>query len=145
MRRSKFSATGTGLLLAILILGWSIICSAADHATAAASGANSADSGLYVKVKLKSPLKVSKLKPGDVIEGSLARDVYSSDRELFSAGSQVRLTVDRLEKRRRIPNDHWPGVIKLFTPRHENYPVFKTATVTEANGDSTLQVSLKTG
>jgi hypothetical protein len=33
-------------------------------------------------------------------------------------------------------------VIKLFTPRHENYPVFKTATVTEANGDSTLQVSL---
>ena len=34
-----------------------------------------------------------------------------------------------MEKRRRVPDDHWPWVVKAFTPRHQNYPVFKTATV----------------
>src|SRR5580698_6955501 len=34
------------------------------------------------------------------------------------------------------------GVVKLFTPRHQNYPVFRTATVSAASGESTLQVSL---
>ncbi|MFZ1006293.1 MAG: hypothetical protein WAN65_05630 [Candidatus Sulfotelmatobacter sp.] len=91
---------------------------------------------------MKSPLKVSKLKPGDTVEGSLSRDVYSSDRELFPSGTDVRLIVDHLEKRRRIANDHWPGVIKLFTPRHESYPVFKTATVSGTSGETALQVSL---
>ncbi|HVI09619.1 MAG TPA: hypothetical protein VND65_15120 [Candidatus Binatia bacterium] len=102
----------------------------------------SATSDLYVKVQLDHPLKTKKLKPGDVIEGQLARDVYSSDRELFRAGSRVDLTVDHLEKRRRPRDDHWPWVIKAFTPRHENYPVFKTATVAGTDGQSRLQVSV---
>lgn len=102
------------------------------------------DSGLYVKVHLVQPLKMSKLKPGDAVEGTLARDVYSADQKLFDGGSGVRLTVDHLEKRRRIPNDHWPGVIKIFTPRHENYPVFKTATVTQSGRDHAMQVSMIT-
>jgi hypothetical protein len=98
--------------------------------------------GLYVKVLLAHAVKMSKLKPGDLVEGRLSRDVYSADRKLFDAGRQVRLTVDHLERRRRTPNDHWPWVVKVFTPRHENYPVFKTATVAEAKGDRSLQVSL---
>ena len=77
-----------------------------------------------------------------MVEGNLARDVYSSDREVFTAGSHVRLPVDHMEKRRRTPNDHWPGVVNLFAPRHENYPVFKTATISAANVESSLQVSL---
>jgi hypothetical protein len=120
----------------------SMTCSAADEPAGAAQGAASSSSSLYVKVQLNSPVKLSKLKPGDVVEGKLARDVYSSDRELFVAGTKVRLAVDHMEKRRRTPDDHWPGVVKLFTPRHENYPVFKTATISAANGDSALQVSL---
>ncbi len=103
---------------------------------------NSADSGLYLKVQLGHPLKLSKLKPGDTLDGELARDVYSSDRELFSAGSEVRMAVDHMEKRRRLPDDHWPGVVKLFTPRHEKYPVFKTAVVSKASSESELKVSL---
>jgi len=103
---------------------------------------NSADSGLYLKVQLGHPLKLSKLKPGDTLDGELARDVYSSDRELFSAGSEVRMAVDHMEKRRRLPDDHWPGVVKLFTPRHEKYPVFKTAVVSKAGSESELKVSL---
>ena len=110
----------------------------------ASGGAQSvtADSGLYLKVQLASALKIATLKSGDVVEGSLRRDVYSGDRKLFPAGSRVRLTVDHLEKRARARNDHWPWVVNVFTPRHESFPVFKTATVALPEGESSLQVSL---
>ena len=85
---------------------------------------------------------MSKRKPGDVIDGTLARDVYSSDHKLFSSGDHVRLTVDHLEKRKRTRTDHWPGVVNLFTPRHESYPVFKSATVVDNDKESSLQVSV---
>jgi hypothetical protein len=100
-------------------------------------------SSVYVKVQLDSRVKVPALKSGDVIEGKLAQDVYSGDRELFPAGSSVRLIVDKLGRRRRIPNDHWPWVVKAFTPRHENYPLFRSATITLADGmEIPLRISL---
>ena len=122
---------GTMLLFLVLLRGRRCV-----------PGSATADSALYVKVHLANPVKMSKLKPGDVVEGSLRRDVYSSDRKLFPAGTQVRLTVDHLEKRRRERNDHWPWVINAFIPRHESYPAFKTATVAGPGGESSLQVSL---
>jgi hypothetical protein len=85
---------------------------------------------------------MSKLKPGDVVDGSLSTDVYATDRKLFASGSSIRLTVDHLEKRKRTPNDHWPWVVQAFTPRKENYPVFKAATVAQDTVESSLQVSL---
>jgi hypothetical protein len=139
MRRGRLSKVISGALLAASVVGGSATGFAADEP---AQSAASASSSLYVKVQLNSPIKLSKLKPGDVVEGTLARDVYSSDRELFPAGSRVRLAVDHMEKRRRTPNDHWPWVVKAFTPRHEQYPVFKMATVSAASGESALQVSL---
>jgi hypothetical protein len=100
-------------------------------------------SSVYVKVRLAKAVKISDLKPGDVIEGKLTQDVYSGDRELFPVNSPVRLTVDKLERRRRVPNDHWPWVIKVFTPRHENYPTFQSATVSLPDGKEVpLRVSL---
>ena len=100
-------------------------------------------SSVYVKVRLDKVEKVSALKPGNVVEGKLAQDVYAGDRELFAAGSRVRLTVDKLERRRRVPNDHWPLVVKIFTPRHENYPTFQSATISLPDGkEFPLQVSL---
>jgi len=89
---------------------------------------------LHLKVQLDTKLKLSALHSDDVVEGTLARSVYSRDRELFPAGSRIRLTVARLEKRRRVPNDHWPWVVKAFTPRHEKYPVFETAQVFVPDG-----------
>jgi len=123
----------TAALTAAFVVGatW---CMAADEPTA--------KPGLYVKVLLATPVKMSKLKPGDVVEGSLSRDVYAADRKLFPAGSRVHLTVDHLEKRKRTANDHWPWVVKAFSPRHENYPVFKTASVAEGESERPLQVSL---
>ena len=99
------------------------------------------DASLYVKVQLHA--KLSALRPGDAVEGTLARSVYSRDKELFPAGSRVRLSVDKLERRRRMPNDHWPWVIKVFTPRHEKYPTFRFARISLADGeDVPLRVSL---
>ncbi|MCU1297787.1 MAG: putative peptidoglycan binding domain protein [Acidobacteriaceae bacterium] len=100
-------------------------------------------SNLYVKVQLKSKIRVPALKSGDVVEGKLARSVYAGGRELLPAGSPVNLVVDKLERRRRAPNDHWPWVIKVFTPRHEMYPTFQSAQVLLASGGEVhLGVSL---
>ncbi len=99
-------------------------------------------SDLFVKVQLNDTIKTSKLQPGDVVAGTVLRDVYSADRKVISAGSPIRLTVDRLEKRRRAPNDYWPWVIQAFTPRHESFPIFRQATVTPSDGPEVpLQVS----
>jgi hypothetical protein len=89
---------------------------------------------LYVKVRLDSPLKVSKLRPGAQVSGKLFQDVYSGGAKVFPASSAVRLTVDRLDRRHRTPNDHWPWVIKPFTPRHEDWPVFRIGSVTNPDG-----------
>jgi hypothetical protein len=61
---------------------------------------------------------------------------------MFPSGSTVRLTVDHLEKRKRTPNDHWPWAVKVFTPRHESYPVFNNATIVQDSDESQLKVSL---
>lgn len=130
---------------ALALLG-AVFCCGATLAFAADSPSSTpteplAD-GLYLKVSPDHPLKISSLKAGDVVEGSLSRDVYSADRKLFPAGSHVRLVVDHTEKRHRAKNDHWPWVIKVFTPRHENYPVFKTATIAHLEQERALDVSL---
>ncbi|HLZ43252.1 MAG TPA: hypothetical protein VKQ11_19955 [Candidatus Sulfotelmatobacter sp.] len=114
----------------------------ADESSNKAPVSNVNDSGLYLKVQLGRPIKFSKLKPGEIVEGTLSRDVYSADRKLFSAGSSVRLRVDHLEKRKRAPNDHWPWVVKAFAPRHENYPVFREATVAQGITEKALNVSV---
>lgn len=128
------------VLLALLLVGavQSGICQAADESVAPGS-----DSALYFKVQVSSPAKFSRMKPGDVVTGSLTRDVYSGDRRMFSANTGVQLTVDHLEKRKRAANDHWPWIVQVFTPRHMMYPVFSTASIAQPGKDNyPLQVSL---
>ncbi len=141
MRAGRLSNAVNRWLLAAIVSAGSIVCLAAEE-PGGIPRPTSASSSLYIKVQLDHPLKLSKLKAGDVVGGSLARDVYSSDRELFTAGSHVSLAVEHMEKRKRAADDHWPWVVKLFTPRHEAYPVFKTATVAGSTGESALHVSL---
>jgi len=131
-------------MLVLLVAGLAIVpqfCAGADNSRGDLPKA-ATESDLYFKVVLAQPVNMGKLKPGDFVEGTLSRDVYSSDHKLFSAGSNVRLTVDHLESRRRVPNDHWPWAIKVFLPHHEKYPVFKTARIRQAEGESLLRVSL---
>ncbi len=136
--------SATRVFLATLVL-LSVGCAAQEAPSAgnAASAPATVASDLYMKLRLDSPIKVSKLKPGDQVSGKLLQDAYLGAAELFPAASTVYLTVDRFERHRRVPNDHWPWVIKAFTPRHEKYPVFRSATVTNADGHETaLQVSV---
>lgn len=107
----------------------------ASSATAWSTPVNEFD--LYVKVRLDAPLKVSRLTPGEEVSGTLLQDVYSGSTQIFPASSMVHLTVDRLERRPRGPNDHWPRVIKAFMRRHEMYPVFRSATVISPDGRQT--------
>jgi len=96
------------------------------------------DQSLYFKVQLDSKTKVGALKVGDVAEGDLARDVYSSNGKVFAAGTHVRLPVDHLERRRRTPSNRWPWVVKVFTPRHQNFPVFTDAKISTPDGSQNL-------
>jgi hypothetical protein len=122
--------------LAFLLLGALYVQNAMPSAVAA-------DSFLYLKVQVEPKVKAGSLKPGDVVEGSLIRDVYWHDRKVIPAGSHLRLVVDRLEQRKRIPNDHWPWAIEIFAPRHEKYPIFRSAHVVRPDGRTMdLQVSL---
>lgn len=134
------------VLVALALFAVEMFCQRSAFATAddppTLRQATTDDSGLYLKVTLPTMVKTSKLKPGDVVEGALARDVYSVNHKLFSAGSRVKLTVDHLERRRRERNDHWPWVINAFTPRHETYPIFVEATVTANGSGEKLRVSL---
>jgi hypothetical protein len=138
--RGRSKAVSGGLLAAAALVGC-IVCSAEEPTTNTADS-TTANASLYLKVQLDKAVKLSRLKPGDTVEGKLARNVYFADRELFPAGRRVKLAVDHLERRRRIPDDDWPWVVKVFTPRHEPYPIFKAATISGAEGESSLQVWL---
>src|ERR1700751_1757678 len=101
------------------VLFFLAILPVALHGQNAMPFAASADSFLYMKVQLEPGIKLASLKLGDLVEGKLIRSVYWRDKELLPARSHVRLVVDRLEQRRRAPNDHWPWAINVFAPRHE--------------------------
>jgi hypothetical protein len=112
-------------------------------ANASRNEANYSASAYYVELALENRVKVPALKPGDILTGRLSRDVYSGKSELFPAGAPVHLTVGKLERRKREPNDHWPGIVTLFAPRHENYPTIESATVSLPDGrEVPLRVSL---
>ena len=77
----------------------------------------------------------SKLKPGDALTGTLARPVYHGYNQIFPAGSKVQLAVDRIERLKKAPHaDDRPFAIRLFAPRHQSTPVFRSATVTRPDG-----------
>ena len=98
---------------------------------------------LFVKVQLDRSVKLSSLKAGESVDGNLTRDVYSPENKVFETGSHIRLTVSRVERRRKISNQKWPWIAKMFLPRHENSPVFSNATVSMPDGtESVMQTSL---
>ena len=98
---------------------------------------------LFVKVQLDRSVKLSSLKAGESVEGNLTRDVYSPENKVFAAGSHIRLTVSRVERKRKAPSEKWPWVAKLFLPHHENFPVFNDAAIFMPDGTkSAIQTSL---
>jgi hypothetical protein len=90
---------------------------------------------LYFEVRLDGRVKLKALRPGDTVSGTLSQDVYAGNHMIFPAGSGLRLTVDRLERRRRERSHNWPWVVREFSPRHENYPTFHAAHVLLPGGE----------
>ena len=131
------------LAIVLLVSGYSAAQDSTLRADSPASAPTANMPSLYLRVRLDSPIKVSKLKVGDLVSGKLLQDVYSGGAQVFPASSAVQLTVDRLDRRRRAPNDYWPWEIKVFTPRHERVPVFRVASVTSSDGSRVpLEVSV---
>jgi len=98
---------------------------------------------LFVKVQLDRSVKLSSLKAGEFVEGNLAQDVYSPESRVFAAGSHIRLTVNRVERKPKTPSERWPWVAKIFLPHHENSPVFNDAAISMPDGTrSAIQTSL---
>ena len=84
---------------------------------------------LIVEVQPNGTPKLSRLKPGDRLQGEVKNGVYSGERELIPSGSPIELTVSSLERRRRAPSDRWPWVVRLFAPRRTLCPSTLAATV----------------
>lgn len=109
----------------------------------ASSIPNSSSFPMYMKVELDKSVKLSGLKPQDIVEGRIARDVYSADRKILDAGSRVQLRVDHLERQRKSTNDHWPWIIRAFSRRHQIVPSFQEAVISSSDhGEKRLQVSV---
>lgn len=141
-RTFRVGRFATGVLVAFQ-LSISVLAAAQETGQSAKSAAEHAQpAGLYLEVRLPKPMKAAALKPGDSVEGKLSRDVYSEASEVFPAGSAIRLTVGGLEKRKAERDDHWPGVVGLFAPRHRSFPIFRSAVVSLPTGDVPLRVSL---
>ena len=108
----------------------------------APSIANLSSFPVYIKVELDKSIKLSALKPQDIVQGKLARDVYSADRKLLNAGSRVQLRVDHLKRQHKTANDHWPWIIRALAPRHETVPSFQEAMIASGDGEKPLHVTL---
>ena len=98
---------------------------------------------LFVKVQLDRSVKLSSLKAGESIEGKLTRDVYSPENKVFASGSPIRLTVSRVERKRKTPSEKWPWIAKVFLPHHENSPIFNEAAISMPDGTkSAIEASM---
>jgi hypothetical protein len=115
-----------------------VLCAGADRDNRALPTAS-----LFVEVRLDAPRKLSGLKPGSSLEGAVERDVYTGDRRLIPAGSRVHLTVESVERRRRIRSRYRPWLARLFASRHENFPVFRSGIFSLPDGSKiSVRVSL---
>jgi hypothetical protein len=84
---------------------------------------------LIVEVQPNGTPNLSRLKPGDRLQGAVKNGVYSGERELIPSGSPIELTVSSIESRRRAPSDRWPWVVRLFARRRTRCPSTLAATV----------------
>jgi hypothetical protein len=106
-----------------------------SHLAVFAGSLKSDRPALLVDVQLDSrAVQLSHLKPGHRLQGTVKRDVYSGERRIIISGSPIDLTVSKTERRRRVPSDRWPWLVRLFTPRLVNYPSFLDAVVSLPDG-----------
>lgn len=91
-------------------------------------------SGAILRVSVSDSTKLSRLTPGNTLNGAMAEPVYVGDCQLIPAGAPVRLVIDRVErvqsrKRRRLLS----RFASLFRPpaqwKHRYRLVFRSASL----------------
>lgn len=122
------------LMKSIIVILLTLAFAPSAVLSAQSSSGPTNDFPLFVKVQLDDSVKLSALKPGDSVEGNLARDVYSPESRVFAAGSHVRLTVSGVERKRKAPSERLPWVARIFAPHHENFPLFKDVSISMSDG-----------
>jgi hypothetical protein len=104
--------------------------------------------GAILRIGLRTPLKLSKLKTGSSFGGVLLRSLYSQENEIVPAGAHVWLVVDTVERQRTSKTRALGWLRRIwvtFPKKTDRYSVsFRSATLT-LSGGSTIPVSLVFG
>lgn len=105
-------------------------------------GTHKAHAPMFVEVYLGSAVKFSSLKPGDVLRGKIARNVFSGYRLILPGGSRVSLRVSGMEQRRKESNSIWPWPASHFRLKYKEFPTIDLLTVSLPGGAASFPVSL---
>lgn len=118
-----------GILLVVLCLPLGLLA-APNEASHAASGL------AFMEVQLAAPVKFSRLKPGDRLNGKVTQDVFSGYSLMVPSGSVVHLTVSSMRRGRRKYSNLWPWPVRYFLPKYQRIPSFDFADVSLPSGRS---------
>lgn len=88
----------------------------------------------FVRVRLRSPVKFSRLKPGDMLHGCVIQNAFSGYRVIIPSGSHVDLTVARIRRGAKKPTSLWPWPVRYFLPKYEKLPTFDFVDITLPDG-----------
>lgn len=88
----------------------------------------------FMKVRLNSPVKFSRLKSGDMLRGRVMQNAFSGYRVIIPTGSYVDLEVARMKRGAKKPNNLWPWPVQYFLPKYEKLPAFDFAEVSLPDG-----------
>ncbi|MGA8184953.1 MAG: hypothetical protein WB819_15075 [Terriglobia bacterium] len=109
------------------------------------NGGPEAHALLFVEVHLTNPIKFSRLKTGDVLQGEVARNVFSGYHLMIPVGSRVSLRVSGMKLRRKESSDKWPWPAEHFRSKSEKFPTFDLLTTSLPVGtNASFPVSLVT-
>lgn len=89
----------------------------------------------FMDVQLDASVKLSHLKCGDTLEGSVTRNVFSGYYLIVPRASRVRMRVSAIKRGPREHNHFWPWPIPYFLPKYERLPSFDFADVFLPDGE----------
>lgn len=88
----------------------------------------------FVEARFNNPGKLSRLKPGDTLQGEVTENVFFGDRLAVPKGSRVSMSVSRLERRPKGQSIVLPWPAGYFLPKYGKYPAFDYADITLPDG-----------
>lgn len=112
-----------------------MICLPLDLYARRGEGNRAAPNLAFMKVRLNSLVKFSRLKHGNILRGIVTQNVFSGYRLIVPRNSHVALRVSRMKRAHQKPNNLWPWPIRSFCPKYEYFPTFDFADVALPDGN----------